>query len=102
MTAALILNAREAILERAARAMCDRHCGQCGIADTEAYFARTRDDYIAEAAAVLDSVGAAELLWSLEEMCSVWRCVCGIHGWAPDHVGQYGKAMASAAKARGK
>lgn len=45
---------------------------------------------------------APEIDKSLLTMCNLWVSVCNAQGWAPDHVVQYGEALAALKKARGE
>jgi len=57
--------------------------------------------YPADANAALIAA-APEIDKSLLTMCNLWVSVCNAQGWAPDHVVQYGEALAALKKARGE
>ena len=43
-----------------------------------------------------------ELDNDLQAMCALWVSVCNAQGWDPNHVVQYGNALATLKKARGE
>lgn len=60
----------------------------------------TTDEELRANAALI--AAAPEIDKSLLTMCNLWVSVCNAQGWAPDHVVQYGEALAALKKARGE
>jgi hypothetical protein len=77
-------------------ALHERFCGRQGDAAIEL------QDRSYELGRKRGRADCAELLNSLKAMCAMWNSVCNANGHEPEHVMEYGAAMAAIAKFTGE